>query len=417
MGYTKGTMTYPPFYRIKQRFSEEAIGDIPSEVFAQLDQAGMKEKIKPGMEIGVTCGSRGIHHIALILKAVCDYIRQAGGQPFILPAMGSHGGATAEGQANVCEKFGVTEDYVGCPIRSSMEVVQLPATPEGIPVYVSKTAMEADGVVVVNRVKPHTDFTAQNESGVVKMLSVGLGKQKGASTMHDYGLGRAIPAAAKVILAHAPILMGLGLVENAKDETAIIQAILPEQFLAEDAALLQKSYALVPKLPVKDLDVLVVKEMGKQYSGTGMDTKVIGRMKILGEAEPDSPQIKKIVVLRLSKDSYGNALGIGLADLTVKKLVDEIDYEAMYSNLITTTFLERGKVPVHLATEQEAIDVAFGTLGAVEAEKARVMVIENTLHIGTLLVSEAVYEEIKDQVDLVEGGFSFAFDEAGRLQL
>ena len=415
MGETRTQAKYPVMYRVKQRFAEEAILDIPAAIFAELDRIGLKEKIKPGMEIGVTCGSRGINHIALIIKTACDYIRLAGGQPFILPAMGSHGGATAEGQAHVCEKFGVTEDYVGCPIRSSMDVVQLPDTPEGIPVYVSKTAMEADGVLVINRVKPHTDFTAHNESGVVKMLSVGLGKQKGASAMHDNGLGRAIPAAAKVILAHAPILAGLGVVENAKDETAIVRGILTEHFLEEDAALLKESYALVPKLPAKEMDILIVKEMGKQYSGTGMDTKVIGRMKILGEAEPESPRIKKIVTLRLSKDSYGNALGIGLADLTVKQLVDQIDYEAMYSNLITTTFLERGKVPVHLKTEEEAIAVAFRTLGNVEAAKAKVMVIENTLHIGTVLVSEALYEEIKDQVDLVEGGLEMAFDAEGRL--
>ena len=415
MGETRTQAKYPVMYRVKQRFAEEAILDIPAAIFAELDRIGLKEKIKPGMEIGVTCGSRGINHIAFIIKTACDYIRLAGGQPFILPAMGSHGGATAEGQAHVCEKFGVTEDYVGCPIRSSMDVVQLPDTPEGIPVYVSKTAMEADGVLVINRVKPHTDFTAHNESGVVKMLSVGLGKQKGASAMHDNGLGRAIPAAAKVILAHAPILAGLGVVENAKDETAIVRGILPEHFLEEDAALLKESYALVPKLPAKEMDILIVKEMGKQYSGTGMDTKVIGRMKILGEAEPETPRIKKIVTLRLSKDSYGNALGIGLADLTVKQLVDQIDYEAMYSNLITTTFLERGKVPVHLKTEEEAIAVAFRTLGNVEAAKAKVMVIENTLHIGTVLVSEALYEEIKDQVDLVEGGLEMTFDAEGRL--
>lgn len=300
---------------------------------------------------------------------------------------------------------------MGCEIRSSMETVQFENAENGAPVYYDKTAYESDGVIIINRVKPHTDFTAANESGVVKMLSVGLGKQKGASAMHDNGLGKSIPAAAKVILKNAKVLAGLGIVENGRDETYLIKAVKPENFIEEDAKLLEISYGQVPKLPCRDIDILIVKEMGKQYSGTGMDTKVIGRMKIFGEAEPSYPSIKKIVTLRLSKDSYGNALGIGLADITVKKLADSIDYDAMYSNLVTTTFLERGKVPVRFETEKESVDVAFRTIGAVLPENARVMVIDNTLHIETVLVSQAIYDEIKDSVELIESGVELKFNE------
>ena len=203
--------------------------------------------------------------------------------------------------------------------------------------------------------------------------------------------------------------------ENTKDDTFILQGVKPENFIEEDARLLKISYQQVPKLPAEDIDILIVKEMGKQYSGTGMDTKTIGRMKIFGEKEPIGPRAKKLVTLRLSKDSYGNALGIGLADITVKKLVDAIDYEAMYSNLVTTTFLERGKVPVHFDTEKEAVDVAFRTIGSVDAAKARVMIIENTLHLGTVLVSESIYNDIKGEVDLIEENVQISFDKDGLL--
>ncbi|MCQ4726759.1 DUF362 domain-containing protein [Anaerotignum faecicola] len=411
MGYLAENAVYPKMYRVKQRLKDEKLKDIPAEVKKQLDGIGLREVLKPGMEIGVCSGSRGVNNIAVIVKAAVDYVKECGATPFIIPAMGSHGGATAEGQKHVLEKFGVSEEAMGCEIRSSMETVQFENAENGAPVYYDKTAYESDGVIIINRVKPHTDFTAANESGVVKMLSVGLGKQKGASAMHDNGLGKSIPAAAKVILKNAKVLAGLGIVENGRDETYLIKAVKPENFIEEDAKLLEISYGQVPKLPCRDIDILIVKEMGKQYSGTGMDTKVIGRMKIFGEAEPSYPSIKKIVTLRLSKDSYGNALGIGLADITVKKLADSIDYDAMYSNLVTTTFLERGKVPVRFETEKESVDVAFRTIGAVLPENARVMVIDNTLHIETVLVSQAIYDEIKDSVELIESGVELKFNE------
>ena len=416
MSVIRENAVYPKMYRIRQNFSNDKVDDIKAEVFKEFNLIDLKDKIKKGGSIGVTCGSRGINNIDKIVKAVVDYVRECGGVPCIIPAMGSHGGATAEGQKHVCEKFGVSEEAMGCQIRSSMDTVVLGKTKDGVEVYFDKNAYECDGIIVVNRVKRHTDFIAKNESGIVKMVSVGLGKQKGANAMHINGLGKTIPEICEIALEKAPIIAGLAIVENAHEETCILKAVKKENFISEDARLLEVSNSLVPSLPCRDIDILVVREMGKQYSGTGMDTKVIGRMKILGEAEPDYPCIKKLVVLRLSKDSYGNALGIGLADLTVKKLVDEIDYDAMYSNLVTTTFLERGKVPVHFDTDRESIDVAFKTIGAVEPENARLMVIDNTLNIGEMLVSESIYNDIKDKVELIEEDVKLEFDEEGSLK-
>jgi len=416
MSYIRENAVYPKMYRIKQHFDNDKIDDIKAAVYYRFNSIQLGTRFKEGAQIGITCGSRGINNIDKIIKAVVDYVKDNGGVPFIIPAMGSHGGATAEGQKKVCEKFGVSEEAMGCEIRSSMETVVLGKTKSGVDVYFDKNAYESDGVIVVNRIKRHTDFIAKNESGVVKMLAVGLGKQKGASSMHTNGLGKTILESAEVILKEAPILAGLGIVENAHEETCILRAIERHEFIEDDQKLLNVSNSLVPALPCRDIDILIVKEMGKQYSGTGMDTKVIGRMKILGEPEPNYPCVKKLVALRLSKDSYGNALGIGLADLTVKKLVDEIDYDAMYSNLVTTTFLERGRVPVHFDTEEESIEVAFKTIGAVAPENARVMVIDNTLNIGEMLVSEAIYNEIKHKVELIEEDAEFAFNEDGTLK-
>lgn len=410
-------VAFPKMYKIRQNLNDEKINDIPAEVFKEFDNIGLREKIKKGSKIAVCGGSRGINNIALIVKSVCDYVKDCGATPFIVPAMGSHGGATAEGQKHVLEKFGMSEEAMGCEICSSMETVQFEDTEIGTPVYFDKIAFESDGVIVVNRIKPHTDFTAENESGIVKMLSVGLGKQKGASAMHDNGLGRTIPQTTEIIIKNAPILAGLGIVENSKDETYILKSVKPENFIEEDAKLLKISYNQVPKLPFDDVDILIVEEMGKQFSGTGMDTKVLGRLKIADEKEPTAPRVKKLVTLRLSEDSYGNALGIGLADITVKKLVDSIDYDAMYSNLITTTFLERGKVPVFMPTEKEAIGVAFRTSGGMKKETAKIMIIKNTLHLGEVIVSESIYNEIKNDVTLIEENIKVSFNDKGELEV
>jgi hypothetical protein len=296
-----------------------------------------------------------------------------------------------------------------------METVQLENASNGAPVYFDKNAFYSDGIIVVNRIKPHTDFLAENESGIVKMVSVGLGKEKGATAMHGYDLAITIPLAFKTASYRAPIIAGLGIVENSKDETYIIQGVKPEDFLKEDARLLKVEIEQVPRLPYDDVDLLIVKEMGKMYSGTGVDTKVIGRIRVQGVPEPEAPFVNKLVILRLSPDSCGNALGIGLADITTKELVDSIDYDSMYKNLIATTYLERGKIPPYFETEKSAIDTAFKTLGKIKSVDAKVMIIENTLHISELTVSESIYKEIKNEVELIEEIPEWSFDLNGKI--
>ncbi len=408
---------YPKMYRIRQRINNKKIEDLKVEVFQQLDFIGLKNIIKPNSQISITAGSRGIANIDKIIKHVCDYVKSCDAVPFIVPSMGSHGGATARGQKQVLKKLGITEETMECEIRSSMEVVRLENAENSAPVYMDKHAFYSDGIIVVNRVKPHTDFIAENESGIVKMVAVGLGKEKGATAMHGYDLASTIPLSFKVSSHSAPIIAGLAIVENTKDETCIVQGVKLKDFLKEDARLLKVSTEQVPHLPYNDIDVLVVKEMGKMYSGTGMDTKIIGRIRVQGVPEPKSPNVNKLVILRLSPDSYGNALGVGLADITTKHLAESIDYDSMYINLIATTYLERGKVPPHFKTEKQAINTAFKTLGKIKAKEANVMIIENTLHINELIVSESIYKEIKNDVNLIEEIAEWSFDQNEKISM
>ena len=364
-------VTIPKMVRIKEKYEDDKIEDIKAHLSQELDALEIDKEALKGKSIAITVGSRGIPSLPLMIRTICDKLKDWGAEPFIIPAMGSHGGATAEGQIEVLHKYGIDEETMGCEVRSDMEPVLLGEAENGAPVYFDKNAYAADGIIVVNRVKPHTDFLAKNESGVVKMCAVGLGKEKGATAMHVYNLAETIPLSFKVSLEKAPYLAGLAIIENSIDETYIIKALKPENFLEEEAELLKVAQKQVPHFPVDELDVLIVKEMGKMFSGTGVDTKVVGRIMVKGVPEPETPKINKLAILRLSPNSYGNAVGIGLADLTTKKLVDSIDYEAMYINLVPTTYLERGKVPPHFATEEETVGVAFKTLGKQSPRKQR----------------------------------------------
>lgn len=400
---------FPKLIRVVQKLDAPVLEDIPAAVRQELATLHLPLQ---GKRIAVTVGSRGISNIAQITRCVVDYVREQGGRPFIVPAMGSHGGATAEGQREVLRHYGVCEETMACPVEATMETVLLGRAANGAPVYFDKAAYESDGVIVCNRIKPHTDFVAANESGVVKMVAIGLGNETGCSAMHAHGLAASIPASCVVALEKVPILCGLGIVENSRDETCLIRAIPRERFLETDAELQTLSRKLAPSLPTDQLDLLVVKEIGKIYSGTGMDTKVIGRIRIDGVAEPERPHIRCIVALRLNEHSYGNALGIGLADITTKALIDQIDRKMMYPNLLATTYLDRGKIPIYFDTEKESIEEALTLCGS---DEPRIAVIENTLHMETLLVSEAVYETEKDRLELAERDIEWRFDASGRL--
>ncbi|RBW67964.1 lactate racemase domain-containing protein [Bacillus taeanensis] len=413
-------MGFPRFAKIKQTFHVESLTNIPAVMAEQFQSVRADEKIKPGMEIAITVGSRGIANIPLIVKSTAEEIKKRGATPFIIPAMGSHGGATAEGQIEVLDGLGVTEESTGCEIRSSMDVVEIGETSAGIPVYIDQHAYNADGIIVMGRVKPHTDFKKEIESGVLKMASIGMGKHKQALALHTYGIKGIrdmMPEVGKAAIKNSNTLFGVAIVENAHEETAIIEAIEPEEIEAREKELLRQAFDLMPSLPVKEMDILIVDEIGKNYSGTGMDTNIIGRIRVLGVEEPKSPSIKYLIASNLSEASHGNALGIGLADLTTKRLFEKIDLKTMNENVVTSTFLDRAKIPIVLENDREALKAALRANWGVEDEDARIVRIPNTLHIGELYVSEAIYHEVKNQenIEIIEELTEMKFDENGYL--
>jgi hypothetical protein len=410
-------MQLPGLTRVYQRFDPTRIDSVEGEVMRQLGGCGVT--VRPGASVAIATGSRGIDNIALIMRCVVRWVEGQGGRPFIVPAMGSHGGATAEGQRKVIEGYGVTEEYCGAPIRSSMDVVQLPAEGLDVPVYFDKYASEADGVIVVNRVKPHTSFHGPYESGLLKMISIGLGKHAQALAIHDLGvpgLRDLMPRVARAILAAGKILLGVAIVENAYDQTMLVQAIPAGSIDQQEPALLDIARRNMPRLPAEDIDILIVDEIGKDISGVGMDTNVIGRLKIPGQPEPDSPRIRMIFVRNLSTGAHGNALGIGLADVTTRKLFEKIDFAATYENVITTRFLERGKIPIIAETDRQAMEIALRGAGLTSAQDARLVRIHNTLRLDELLVSPAVLMDIRGREGIEVGEAAVQwFDEAGTL--
>jgi len=415
-------MAMPKMIKLRQHFQAPAIESIEAVIAEQLEKPEIRARIRPGMRIAVTAGSRGIANIAKIIAAVVHELKRQGAVPFIVPAMGSHGGATAEGQVEVLESLGVTEENCGAPIVSSMETVQVGSTPDGTAVYMDRHANKADGVVLVARIKLHTDFKSPVgiESGLMKMAAIGLGKHKEALLLHSYGvhgIRDMMPEVAKVVLESGHILFGLGIVENASEQTAILEAIEPERINEREQALLLESAALYPRLPVDELDILFVDQIGKNFSGTGMDTNTIGRMRIQGTPEPESPRIKYVIAGDLSPESHGNALGIGLADLTTVRLLGKIDRKVMNENVITSTFLQRASIPIVLENDREAFEAALRANWNVSDERARIIRIFSTLHLEQLYVSEAVYEGIRALPTIsVDGEWeTIRFDESGNL--
>lgn len=404
--------------KIKQNFVVKSIDDIAGKIAEEVIHVQIDEKIKANMEIAITVGSRGIANIPLIVKSVADEVKQRGAIPFIIPAMGSHGGATAEGQVEILESLGVTKESTGCEIRSSMEVVDLGKTEEGIPVYIDKHAYKADGIIIMGRVKPHTDFSSDIESGLLKMASIGMGKHKQALTLHSHGIKGIrdmMPAVGNVVLEKSKVLFGIAIVENAHEETAIIEAIETANVEQRERKLIKAAYGLMPSLPVKELDILIVDEIGKDYSGTGLDTNIIGRLRVLGVDEPEIPKINYLIASDLSEASHGNALGIGLADITTKRLFEKIDIKAMNENVITSTFLDRAKIPIVLDNDIEALKTALRASWGMNPKEAKILRIPNTLHIGELYVSEVLFQELKNErnIEVLEELQEMTFDQDG----
>jgi len=408
----------PKLIRMKLKFPNEYIENIEDTVKSEMQESGTK--FLKGSSIAIAVGSRGIKNNHRVVKATTEYLNTLGVNPFIVPAMGSHGGANAKGQKEVLESYGITEEYVGAPIRSSMEVVELPQGDLCHKVFIDRYASEADGIIIINRVKVHTDFHGKTESGLLKMCVIGLGKHRQALEIHRYGvygLRELIPIAAKHILQNSKIMLGIGLVENAYDQTLVIKAVRPEVMEEEEVKLLNICRDNMPKLPVNKLDLLIVDEMGKDITGVGIDPNITGRMRIRNEKEPETPDITNIVVTDLTEASHGNALGMGLADFITKRLYEKIDFKATYENVLTSTFLERGKMPIVADTDKRAVEYALRSCGQINLESARVIRIKNTLHLGEIYVSQSIYEEIKDSKHIeIVGQFEEMFNEQGSLK-
>ncbi|MCL6457392.1 MAG: DUF362 domain-containing protein [Gorillibacterium sp.] len=398
-------MNYPRIVKVKQQLHGPSVDHIEQTVVSEMNRIGLRERITPDQRIAITAGSRGIANIHLIMKAIVSQLKLWGALPFIFPAMGSHGGATAEGQREVLASLGITEAFCGAPIVSSMEVERIGQTDAGMNVYTDRHARAADGIIVVGRIKVHTDFQSPHgyESGLMKMMAVGMGKHKQALALHSYGvpgIRDMMPDVARVVLAEMPILCGISIVENALEQTAIIEAIEASRIPDREKELLQVSASLMPRLPVEELDILMVDRIGKNFSGTGMDTNIIGRVRIAGVKEFASPRIKYVIAGDLDETSHGNALGIGLADVTTKRLFEKIDFKKMNENVITSTFLHRGMIPLVLDNDRMALEAVLRSNWGVSPEQARFARIFSTLHLEHLYISEALLPEIAGLSDL-----------------
>jgi len=397
-------MKLPEFREVRQLFDapvvEDLAGTAEREVSRMIEASGMRA----GSTVAVATGSRGIGNIATIVGNVVAALGKAGLKPFVVPAMGSHGGATSEGQQRVLENYGISEATMGCPIRSDIEPASLGETADGLPVFFDRNALGADHIVVVNRVKPHTDFKGSVGSGLMKMLAIGLGKQKGASYYHgavfEYGFEHMITTVSQHVLRHAPVAFGIAIIENAYDQTAHIVGVPASVLQEEERRLFQEAQRLMPRLPSDDIDILIVDEMGKNISGTGMDTNIIGRRMQNFETEPENPRILRIIVRDLTPESGGNAVGIGLADFTTRRLVDKINHRYTYVNSITGMSPQKSRIPVFFDTDEEVIEAAFSTIGMKPPEKGRAVRIRNTLSLGRVTVSNALLDEIADREDI-----------------
>ncbi|MBR0248494.1 MAG: DUF2088 domain-containing protein [Synergistaceae bacterium] len=387
----------PRMFRAKQTFPREVISpeEIPAKILTELSREPFASKVKPGMSIAITAGSRGVANVAVITRAIADFVKSKGATPFIVPAMGSHGGATAEGQLEVLEGYGITPATMGCEIRSSMEVVHLGVSDTGQNVYIDRNAYESDGIIVSCRLKPHNAFRGPYESGPCKMMAVGLGKQRGAEQVHGAGMGHIadnIPSIARVILEKAPVLFAIPCIENAYDETCRLVAIDAPDIMKREPELLKFAFSQMPKILAEECDVLIVDETGKNYSGTGVDPNITGTFST--EYATGGVKVQRTCFLRLSEESHGNALGVGLASVITKRFYDAIDPEKMYPNCITSTVLASARIPCVVATDKEAIQMCIRTCTGIDKNRVRVIRIPNSLHIGHIMMSETYYDDV-----------------------
>jgi hypothetical protein len=416
-------VNYPKLLRIRQQFERPRVGNIPAAVVAALEPLDLARKIRPGQSVALTGGSRGIANIAVILKATADYLKRLGAKPFLVPAMGSHGGGTAEGQRHLLESYGITEEFVGVPIQASMDVVSLGTTGEGYPVVLDRHAASADHIGVVGRVKPHTGYHGKVESGLLKMMMIGLGKHVGALNYHrillEQPFEEVVRSVGRRVLAQAPVAFGVGIVENGYDETARIDGVAPADFEPREEELLALARRLLGRLPLREADLLIIDEIGKDISGSGMDTNVVGRKRSIRNQPPpaDLPVMSQIFVRGLSEKTHGNATAIGMADFTTNRLVSAMDYRATIINCLTAGYPSGASIPVHFETDREAVDAALAIIGQREARDARILHIRNTLDLEEVEVSEpCLAGPAQTQYAPVSGAEAPRFDGTGNLQ-
>jgi hypothetical protein len=416
-------MDFPHMMRIRQAFDDTALDDIPGEITKQLANLKLESSVKKGQAVAVACSSRGLANYGIIVKAVVSFLKHLKLDPFLIPAMGSHGAATAAGQKRVLEHLGIDEGDVAAPIRSSLEIVQIGETEDHIPVYLDKLASEADYIVLINRIKKHTEFEHEFESGLLKMMAIGLGKQEGAATYHEamltYGYPGVILAVARKVMQHANLLFGVGTVENGYGQTARIGVGLKENIEEMEKELLTSAKAYAPSLPFDEADIILIDEMGKEISGTGFDTKVVGRIGLpLVTPEPERPKIKRIVVSDLTEGSEGNAVGVGIADIITQRLLDKIDMDALNMNTITGVCPEMGKIPLTVKNDYEAIEIAIKCVGLIPKEKLKIMRIKNTSLLSEVEISQAYEDEVarRDDLEIAIPKREMDFDPAGYLR-
>lgn len=408
----------PRFVTVRQTFPRPRVADPAGELRARLDVGRYLESVKEGQSIAITAGSRGITNMPLFLKTLVDEVKRRGGEPFVFPAMGSHAGATAQGQKAMLEGMGITEEYLGAPIRSSMETVQIGESDTGRPVYLDKYADQADGIIVINRIKPHTGFRGKVESGLCKMCAIGMGKQRGADFCHAEGFGRMaenVPAIAAVTLAKKNILCCVGIIENAYHETAQLDVLAASEVLEKEPALLKRAWELMAKLPFDEFDVLIMDEIGKNISGTGFDTNVVGRYNT--PYASGGPRITRAAALDITEASHGNGNGLGMLDVTTQRAYQKFSFEQTYPNCLTSTVPLTVKIPMVLKSDRQAIQGCIKTCNVPHSTPLRAVRIKNTLLLTEFEASEGLIPQItrNPNLEIVGSLHELPFDSEGNL--
>ncbi len=393
----------PRMFRVRQTFPRPKIDpdEIPALIETLLGREKFSSRVRPGMRIAITAGSRGIANAALTTKCLADFVKSRGAKPFIVPAMGSHGGATAEGQKAILTGYGITEEYCGCPVISSMEVKKIGVNEDGTDVYIDKNAAEADGIILGCRIKPHTSFRGPYESGMMKMMAIGLGKQYGAEICHEAGfqnMARNVPLFGRCILKNAPVLFALPTIENAYDETCRIEAVAAEDIEAQEPELLKFAFTMMPRILVDSCDVLVVDRIGKNFSGDGMDPNITGTF--CTPYATGGINAQRVAVLDLSPETHGNAIGLGYSSATTQRVFDQLDLSSMYPNAITCTVLGGVRIPIVMESDKECVQVCVRTCTEIDKKNPRIVRIPDSLHIEHILLSEAYLDEIRGREDL-----------------